>query len=142
MTDAFSSYTTGSWLSPNNDAHGHAVGDSVIQHLAELPRRRLRRSDLFARLGGEKFGILPHETDLAAARGFADPFRRQATDAPTQSAKGAISITISVGVSELDPSVASPATVLTRADNIYRAKESGRSRVEIEPAPKRQIAPW
>jgi diguanylate cyclase (GGDEF)-like protein/PAS domain S-box-containing protein len=119
-----------------NDAHGHAVGDAVIQHLAELARKRLRRSDLFARLGGEEFGILLPETDLAAARGFADLFRRQAADAPMQSAKGAISITISVGVSELDPSDASPDPVLSRADKaLYRAKEGGRNRVEIEPPP-------
>jgi diguanylate cyclase (GGDEF)-like protein/PAS domain S-box-containing protein len=119
-----------------NDAFGHSVGDSVIQHLAELARKRLRRSDLFARLGGEEFGILLPETEGADAHEFADLFRRQVIEAPAQSAKGAISITISIGVSEFDPSDASPDMVLARADNaLYRAKEGGRNRVETEPPP-------
>ncbi|MCF8206587.1 MAG: GGDEF domain-containing protein, partial [Methylotenera sp.] len=38
-----------------NDTHGHAVGDAVLQQLAQLLRHRLRSADLLARIGGEEF---------------------------------------------------------------------------------------
>jgi diguanylate cyclase (GGDEF)-like protein len=52
-----------------NDTHGHAIGDRVLQKVAEIIRATLRPSDVFGRLGGEEFGILLPETagDEAAA---------------------------------------------------------------------------
>lgn len=41
-----------------NDTHGHAVGDSVLQHIAARLRRALRPSDVVARLGGDEFLVI------------------------------------------------------------------------------------
>lgn len=114
-----------------NDTHGHAGGDAVLLHLAGLSRLRLRRIDLFARLGGEEFGILLPRTDRAGALLFAESFRRQVADSPAPAAHGSIAVTVSIGVAELDPGDPDPAAVLARADAaLYRAKEAGRNRVE------------
>lgn len=115
-----------------NDTYGHAIGDTVLQHLAELSRIRLRRIDLFGRLGGEEFGILLPSTDSAGALEFAERFRRHVADTPAQSSKGMIPFTISIGVSESAPSDSASDSILARADMaFYRAKEGGRNRVEI-----------
>lgn len=119
-----------------NDAFGHSTGDMVIKHLVKLAAKRLRRVDLFARVGGEEFAILLPETDGPGAFEFADQFRRVVAEAPMPSDKGAIPITVSIGVAEFDPRDISSDNILARADKaLYRAKETGRNRVELEPLP-------
>ena len=119
------------WFKKVNDTHGHAVGDAVLKHLAELSRRRLRRIDLFGRLGGEEFGILLPGTDGAGAWQFADRFRRDVAETPLQNGEGPIPITISIGVAQFDPDDVTADGILARADAaLYRAKEGGRNRVE------------
>ena len=52
-----------------NDTYGHPVGDRVIVSLANLLRRRMRRSDLLGRYGGEEFVIIVEdlaESEVAA----------------------------------------------------------------------------
>ena len=46
-----------------NDKHGHAVGDAVLQELCKRISERLRRTDVFCRLGGEEFMVLCPHTD-------------------------------------------------------------------------------
>jgi diguanylate cyclase (GGDEF)-like protein/PAS domain S-box-containing protein len=114
-----------------NDSYGHAIGDVVLQHLAELSRLRLRRTDLFGRLGGEEFGILLPSTGGAEALQFAEEFRRHVAVTPALSSKGEIAFTISIGVAEFKASDAAPDSILARADvALYRAKDAGRNRVE------------
>ncbi len=51
-----------------NDRHGHAAGDAVLRHVAEVLVRNLRASDVFARLGGDEFGVILMWADLETAR--------------------------------------------------------------------------
>jgi diguanylate cyclase (GGDEF)-like protein len=119
------------WFKRVNDTHGHAMGDAVLRHLAELTKGRLRGIDLFGRLGGEEFGILLPGTDGPGAWQFADRFRRDVAETPIKSCAGTIPITISIGVAELAQGDATADGVLARADAaLYRAKEGGRNRVE------------
>ena len=54
-----------------NDAHGHAAGDAVLRHIADLIIGQIRETDVFARIGGDEFGvILAHVTaDQATKKG-------------------------------------------------------------------------
>lgn len=115
-----------------NDIYGHAIGDGVLQHFVELSRHHLRSIDLLGRLGGEEFGILLPGTDAAGARQFAEGFRRYVADTPLQNGKGAIPSTVSIGVTEFDPGDSAADSIMARADvALYRAKDAGRNRVEM-----------
>ncbi|MFT6916848.1 MAG: diguanylate cyclase (GGDEF)-like protein/PAS domain S-box-containing protein [Motiliproteus sp.] len=46
-----------------NDSFGHATGDRVLQHVAEVLRVSLRAEDTAARLGGDEFVVLLTELD-------------------------------------------------------------------------------
>ena len=65
-----------------NDTHGHAVGDQVLIHVANILRRRLRASDLVCRVGGEEFTVLLPDTGLEEAIKVADSLRRLIRDTP------------------------------------------------------------
>ena len=41
-----------------NDGWGHEVGDRALRHLCKVLQRRLRKTDVIGRLGGEEFGLL------------------------------------------------------------------------------------
>jgi diguanylate cyclase (GGDEF)-like protein len=41
-----------------NDEHGHDAGDRVLQHICDLVLKQIRRTDVFARIGGDEFGII------------------------------------------------------------------------------------
>jgi diguanylate cyclase (GGDEF)-like protein len=50
-----------------NDLHGHALGDRVLQVIAERFRTAARPSDLLARLGGDEFAVLSYNVDRDTA---------------------------------------------------------------------------
>lgn len=50
-----------------NDAHGHAVGDDVLQRFAQVLLEALRDSDIVARWGGEEFLVILAGRDQEAA---------------------------------------------------------------------------
>lgn len=116
-----------------NDVYGHAVGDDVLRHFAELTGQRLRHIDQFGRLGGEEFGVLLPGTDREGAKEFGLQLLHTVANMPVQSDKGEIHITVSIGVTTFDPGDDTPAGILTRADAaLYRAKQAGRNRLEAE----------
>jgi len=116
-----------------NDSYGHAVGDSVLRHLASLASALLRRNDLFGRLGGEEFGILLPATQADGAAEFAERFREYVSDNPAQADQASVAFSVSIGVTEFCADDNHPDRALARADvALYRAKENGRNRVEVE----------
>jgi diguanylate cyclase (GGDEF)-like protein len=52
-----------------NDTYGHLAGDSVVKSLSHLLRRRLRKTDIIGRYGGDEFGVIfPNTNGLTAVR--------------------------------------------------------------------------
>lgn len=122
------------WFKNVNDRYGHAIGDDVLRHVANVMRTSIRCIDLLGRLGGEEFAILLPDTDAAGAQDFADRMRREIIAQPAITASGAISVTLSIGVAAFSPKDSHIDAVLARADRaLYRAKARGRDRVEFEP---------
>jgi diguanylate cyclase (GGDEF)-like protein len=54
-----------------NDLHGHALGDRVLQVIAQRFRAVCRPSDLLARLGGDEFALLCYDVDRDTALAIA-----------------------------------------------------------------------
>ncbi|MGA7827900.1 MAG: GGDEF domain-containing protein [Geobacteraceae bacterium] len=59
-----------------NDTLGHAIGDRLIQHAAQVIRSAVRGDDLVARIGGDEFAIILPGTDVATACEVRDRIRR------------------------------------------------------------------
>jgi diguanylate cyclase (GGDEF)-like protein len=122
-----------------NDAHGHPAGDQVLVALAQRLRTRLRASDLPTRYGGEEFAVLLPQTNTDSAAMLAEEICRGIAEEPVTLASGEqVNVTVSIGVAALpaaDRHAARPAgeAMLEAADQaVYRAKQSGRNRVERE----------
>ncbi len=119
-----------------NDTYGHDVGDAVLVELATRLERNVRGIDLACRYGGEEFVILMPETDMAYARMIAERLREDIASRPIE-IKGdkpqSLDITVSIGLATTDWSDGneSPQRLVKRADDaLYRAKETGRNKVE------------
>ena len=118
-----------------NDRHGHHTGDAVLRAVAEAVRRRLRASDVFGRTGGEEFGLVLPDTDVAGARWLVEAVRREveALELAGSSDGAPVKVTVSAGVAVADArSRLSGDRLYGQADqSLYEAKRAGRNRVEV-----------
>lgn len=115
-----------------NDTYGHAMGDAVLQHFAQLLRKAFRNIDMAARVGGEEFAVILPGSDLAAARTSAERLREVVAKTPLVQDGKTISVTVSIGAAAIVPNDFEADQTLIRADEaLYRAKENGRNRVEM-----------
>jgi len=113
-----------------NDSFGHYAGDHVITQIADICLQQKRKSDIIARFGGEEFLILLPETELAAAQRVGERLRRKIEVSTFSVVSNAITTTISIGVAEANPTMASIFDLIKLADKaLYIAKDSGRNRV-------------
>ncbi|MFI7003105.1 diguanylate cyclase domain-containing protein [Nocardia sp. NPDC050175] len=110
-----------------NDTLGHAIGDTVLQIVAQRLQRALRSDDIVGRLGGDEFLVLlsggTRRVDLDALVA-----RLRSTMAEPIIARGhRIEVNASIGVTPLNVNDRrTPEAVLHDADlAMYRAKPSG-----------------
>ena len=115
-----------------NDRFGHAVGDRVLEVFAEVVSGNIRRSDLFGRLGGEEFGALLRDTSRERALAVAEQIRAGFADATREVEGRPVVATVSIGIVISQDAVLDLSALLAQADHaLYRAKDSGRNRVEV-----------
>jgi diguanylate cyclase (GGDEF)-like protein len=88
----------------------------------------LRATDLIARIGGDEFAVLLPETSLAGAEHVAEKLRKALAAYGSQLSPSLPSLTLSVGVGQIDEEDDAIEDILARADKAqYLAKASGRS---------------
>lgn len=115
-----------------NDTHGHAAGDAVLKHVANILQQLIRECDTVGRLGGEEFGVLLPETNLGNAEQSAQRLCAELRKAPVIVGEHRISVTMSIGVAMIFVTDPNPDDVLHRADvALYEAKHLGRDRVVV-----------
>jgi diguanylate cyclase (GGDEF)-like protein len=113
-----------------NDNYGHPVGDEVLRQVAKVLRGAVRVIDVPARYGGEEFAVVLESTDLEGALKLAERIREDVGRLKTQTDKGVLQVTMSVGVAAFPGDATEQALLIERADlALYHAKESGRNRV-------------
>lgn len=113
-----------------NDTYGHPVGDQVLISLASLLKRRLRKSDVIGRYGGEEFAVILLGCSITEAFDILDQLRKNFA-AICFTAKGAtFSSTFSCGVTALSQTCNEMEKLCGSADEaLYAAKRRGRNRV-------------
>jgi len=112
-----------------NDTHGHAAGDAVLRGVARLCGRGLREADLFGRVGGEEFVIFMPHCQAAEAMAVARRVLNIVRDGTFGLDGAVLSVTVSIGVAELDRADPCLDRLLLDADAaLYRAKQEGRDR--------------
>lgn len=118
-----------------NDVHGHRTGDAVLMELARLVRATLRTEDELGRWGGEEFLVVAPNTGPDEALGLAERLRL----AIERHAWLARQVTASFGVTVYRRGDALEPLFKRADDALYRAKERGRNRCELD-APGRADA--
>ncbi|MFC5509564.1 diguanylate cyclase [Massilia jejuensis] len=114
-----------------NDTYGHLAGDNALRHLAKVVKATLRSMDVIARFGGEEFLIILPETGIAAAELTMTRLQRELTKHFFMHDNEKLLITFSAGVALRLPGE-DQASLLARVDRaMYKAKQSGKNRVEV-----------
>jgi diguanylate cyclase (GGDEF)-like protein len=119
-----------------NDTYGHAVGDDMLRHVAQILRANVRNVDALGRYGGEEFLLVMPETDLDGGVASAESLRRVVGRTPfrleSDNAETEIRVTISVGIAGHQGERSLDIDALLRqADGaLYEAKERGRDQVQ------------
>jgi diguanylate cyclase (GGDEF)-like protein len=116
-----------------NDTHGHAVGDKVLREVAQRMRRNMRGVDVPARYGGEEFAAILPRTSALDAHVVAERMRQDIAAARVAVGGVTLGVTASIGVASFPDSGAEDTEHIVRlADEaLYRAKQSGKNRVEL-----------
>lgn len=113
-----------------NDAHGHGVGDLVLQRLAGFLKDTLRSSDIVARIGGEEFCFILPESPEDAALAFLDRVRIGISEIAFEANATVFNVTCSFGLAELNDASPDPDHLMKNADfALYEAKRAGRNRI-------------
>jgi diguanylate cyclase (GGDEF)-like protein len=115
-----------------NDTYGHPQGDRVLKEMAEFFKKDMRKIDIVARYGGEEFVIALPQTGCDGGVIAAMRVKERVENHRFGGFKDPVTITISLGVCcLLDNAEADPQKLINEADQaLYRAKRSGRNRVE------------
>jgi diguanylate cyclase (GGDEF)-like protein len=118
-----------------NDTYGHACGDMVLKHIAQIFMDNIRSSDIASRYGGEEFIILIAHPGKTLAMKIAERIRSIIEESAIKYKEHIIRLTISCGVAcyakDLDVSAEA---MIDRADKaLYRSKQEGRNRVTLSP---------
>jgi diguanylate cyclase (GGDEF)-like protein/PAS domain S-box-containing protein len=112
-----------------NDRLGHAIGDSVLQEVANILDSCTRRSDTTARLGGDEFGVIAEDAEHGGVLTLVERVL-VACRRPVLVGTYAVSGTVSIGIAFSTPGITLD-ELLSNADRaMYTAKNRGKDRYE------------
>ncbi len=106
-----------------NDTHGHKVGDNILIELSVLVKNAMRKSDTFARWGGEEFAIILPQSRVKTAAKIAEKLRLKISN---HTFSNNLNITCSFGVCEYKKAYSIEELIERTDQKLYLAKHSGR----------------
>lgn len=113
-----------------NDFYGHTTGDRILREMGQLILENVRESDIAARYGGEEFALILPETSQMDAYDLLERLRAIIERTVFCLPDNPMTVTVSVGVAQLDASKAQSYEIVERADAaLYEAKKQGKNRV-------------
>jgi two-component system cell cycle response regulator len=114
-----------------NDTYGHLAGDQVLQTVAQRLKGALRTYDTVGRYGGEEFLMIFPGCDEEALLRRAEHLRASVDREPVRTPEAEISVSISLGATVAHGAMPRDQILRTADEALYRAKRSGRNRVEL-----------
>lgn len=105
-----------------NDTHGHLAGDEMLRKISATIQKMLRASDHLYRYGGEEFVLAFPEQSVSEATSAMERIRAMVAET--------CGITLSAGVAAPGASGDAKEWIAAADAALYRAKGSGRNRVE------------
>jgi len=116
-----------------NDTYGHEVGDRVLRGVASCISGIVRRTDIFARFGGEEFTIVMPNTDLAKGLIVSEKIRSTIERTEFVYEEVIVPITISIGLTIINRQDQNFRSIYNRVDSfLYRAKHGGRNTIRSD----------
>ncbi|MGI6590411.1 MAG: diguanylate cyclase domain-containing protein [Eggerthellaceae bacterium] len=107
-----------------NDAYGHKMGDEVLKKMIAIVKDALGPNAEIGRWGGEEFMCLLTDTPIEEAQALGERMRRSVECADFGKAG---SITISIGITKIEPGESTD-SAFSRVDKaLYNSKEKGRN---------------
>lgn len=112
-----------------NDSYGHLAGDKVLKIIATELKKRLRKTDFIARIGGEEYVVLLPDTPLPRGYEVMEKLRLAIQNCPFHFKGEPVTVTFSAGVGEVRADE-SMGNAFERIDQtLYIAKNAGRNSV-------------
>ncbi|MDH3578792.1 MAG: diguanylate cyclase [Gammaproteobacteria bacterium] len=109
-----------------NDAHGHLVGDEILQIAARRMLSSARAHDEICRYGGEEFLFILNDTSITDGEEVAERMRTRINSDAMNSRDTQLMVTMSLGVAQARDGDTVD-TLIERADQaLYAAKRAGR----------------
>jgi two-component system cell cycle response regulator len=102
-----------------NDTHGHRNGDRVLRAIAGIMQKRMRKSDIISRYGGDEFAIILPYTNGERAATISAALAEEIASAPIDvNGDGTLSVTISYGAIEFSKDFESRDRMFEAADTM------------------------
>jgi diguanylate cyclase (GGDEF)-like protein/PAS domain S-box-containing protein len=111
-----------------NDTWGHRTGDRVLKVISAAMAKRLRATDILARVGGDEFAVLLPHANALQGQAIAESLRDLIGGFDIEVENGEVQLSASIGVVQIDSDSPSDEAVLAEADRLmYRDKSHRRS---------------
>jgi diguanylate cyclase (GGDEF)-like protein len=115
-----------------NDNFGHQQGDVVLKAVSKAAQDAIRSNDFCARYGGEEFLVVLEELPVSGARACTERLRKSVEALTFPELGDDFHVTISLGYTQYRQSEPLAQTIARADAALYRAKHSGRNRVEFD----------
>jgi len=115
-----------------NDNYGHDAGDRVLKIFAKIIVDRIRKVDMFARIGGEEFVLLMPNTSIDDAFELNETLRIALAQHHFRYEDSLCSVTSSVGIARFDDEATDTDSVFKHADKaLYSSKHNGKNQCTV-----------
>jgi diguanylate cyclase (GGDEF)-like protein len=115
-----------------NDTYGHDVGDTVLITVANILKNSLRKDDYIIRWGGEEFIVILVDANCEDSKKVVDRIRENLMKIEIKPIKWSITFSSGIAGGVIPKTIEEIEKWIKEADGaLYRAKESGRNRVEV-----------
>ncbi len=123
-----------------NDTYGHGAGDACLKAFSDEVVSQIRKSDAWARLGGEEFALMLPDTGSDEAVALCERIRAGVAALRVPHEGHTLNLTVSIGVVACTPADESIQALMSRADEaLYQAKNDGRNGVTFLDSPSAEL---